>query len=347
MFALLLPMCRGLLVVTLVLSSTTTFAQPPTVSLPDDIHTGDTVVVSTLDGQSLRGRLESLSPAEITVLTRDGRRETLSAARVGRIVVKDPIRNGLIIGAGVGLAAGIAGAELVNTICENESGGCPSVFFILGGIGAAAGAAIGAGIDGVRQRVALDLTPALPSEYSPEVFASTGGGLFATRGRRQPSSPSIGGSWLIRHSSGLALELDATRGLIRMNRAVPCVNSDGSQSGSVQGACVASGEEGVSDTTTGAAKGMYFFSRSRIQPYVAAGVGLFGSTIHSPDIVVLRGRPPFVAQVLRRESGAALVVGTGLKIAVSRNFSVRPDITLYKSDRWTQVRLAVGVGYAW
>ena len=102
MFALHLPMCRGLLVLALVLSSTTAFAQPPTVSLPDDIHTGDTVVVSTLDGQSLRGRLASLSPAEITVLTRDGRRETLSAARVGRIVVKDPVRNGLIIGAGVG-----------------------------------------------------------------------------------------------------------------------------------------------------------------------------------------------------------------------------------------------------
>ena len=259
MFALHPPTGHGFLVLTLVLSSTTAFAQPPTVSLPDDIHIGDTVVISTLDGQSLQGRLASLSPAEITVLTRDGRRETLSAARVGRIVVKDPIRNGLIIGAGVGLAAGIAGAELVNTICENETGACPSVFFILGGIGAAAGAAIGAGIDGVRQRVALDLTPALPSEYSPEVFANMGGGLFATRGRRQPSSPSIGGSWLIRHSSGLALELDATRGLIRMNRAVPCVNSDGSRSGSVQGACVGSGEEGVSGTTTGAVKGIVLF----------------------------------------------------------------------------------------
>ena len=129
MFALHLPTGRGFLVLTLVLAGTTAFAQPPTVSLPDDIHTGDTVVVSTLEGQSLRGRLESLSPAEITVLTRDGRRETLSAARVGRIVVKDPIRNGLIIGAGVGLAAGIAGAELVNTICRKRDRRLPVSFF--------------------------------------------------------------------------------------------------------------------------------------------------------------------------------------------------------------------------
>ena len=165
MFALHPPTGRGFLVLTLVLSSTTAFAQPPTVSLPDDIHTGDTVVISTLDGQSLRGRLASLSPAEITVLTRDGRRETLSAARVGRIVVKDPIRNGLIIGAGVGLAAGIAGAELVNTICENETRRLPFSLFHSRRHRGCRRCGDRRGIDGVRQRVALDLTPALPSEY--------------------------------------------------------------------------------------------------------------------------------------------------------------------------------------
>jgi opacity protein-like surface antigen len=337
----------GFLGLAFILASGAASAQVPGGPLPNDIPAGEQVVVSTMDGHSLKGRVQTLSPSEITILTRDGRRETLSAPRVGRIVVKDPVRNGVLIGTGVGVAAGIAGAALVEAICENETGGCPSVFFILGGIGAGAGAALGAGIDGLNHRVALDLMPDVPSEYSPEVFATAGGGLFATRGRRQPSSPSVGGSWLIRHSSGLALELDVTRGLTRTNRAVACVKSDAPQSGSLQGACVASGEEGVSDTSTGAAKGMYYFSRSRIQPYVGAGVGLFASTIHSPEVTVLRGRPPFVAQVLRREVGAALVAGTGLKIAVSPNVSVRPDITLYKSERWTQVRFAVGAGYAW
>ena len=117
---------------------------------------GDTVEITQTDGRRVRGKVLDLSPGAVTlaraVADRQPVRETVPAPTIDRIVRVDSLLNGTLIGLGAGLGAGFAPGWAMAQYCENESGGgCASWFLItdlaIGGIGAA----IGAGIDGVKK----------------------------------------------------------------------------------------------------------------------------------------------------------------------------------------------------
>ena len=133
----------------------------PAQGLPGDampqvnVAPGEKIVLTTNDGDRVEGRLRTITPELLTLDLREGL-GMIEMRRVNRIVVKDSIRNGLLIGLAVGAAAGVAGGLVMNAICVNETGGCLEYTAMLGLGGAAGGAAIGAGLDGLQHRTAFE-----------------------------------------------------------------------------------------------------------------------------------------------------------------------------------------------
>ena len=335
----------GLILLGLLLSAAVASGQPgqpPLAFLQDEIRPGETLLITTSNGTRMTGRLRTLPAASLTIQTADGPR-TLPADQVQRIVVKDSIRNGLLIGLGTGAAVGATGGLLVNAICVNESGACPGTVLLLAGIGAAAGAGIGAGVDGLRHQTVLDFLPDVPHEFSPEIGLDLGVARSSMFGARLIGPPSLGAGWLIRHTSGFGLALDVTRTVGRATHSVSC--ADGREQASIAH-CVG-GDDGVVDTTIAAAKAQYYFTRSRVQPYVSGGAALYQDSMLVVNTVQpFPDRPPFARQSLGRHHGIALVAGGGMRVG-GRHASVRPDVTFYKSGAWTHVRASVGVAFGW
>ncbi len=179
------------------------------VQLSAPIPAGVRLVVTTIDGDRVSGRVRAVTADAITLDTPSGLR-AVPADRIARIIERDSIRNGLWIGAAIGAAAGLSFGMVVNMICESESGGCPGVVMVLTGIGAASGGAVGAGVDGVRQRTLFDRIPAVPGEFVPEVTANVGLARFTTWNMAPAGTPSAGASWSLRHTtSGWGVELQA------------------------------------------------------------------------------------------------------------------------------------------
>jgi len=336
----------GLILLGSLLSAAMAYGQPgqPTLAfVQDEVRPGETLLVTTSNGTRMTGRLR-MTAASLTIETADGPR-TLPADQVQRIVVKDSIRNGLLIGLGTGAAVGATGGLLVNAICVNEAGACPGAVLLLTGIGAAAGAGIGAGMDGLRHQTVLDLMPDVPHEFSPEIGLDLGVARSSMFGARLIGPPSLGAAWLIRHTSGFGLALDATRTVGRATHSVSC--ADGSRQQAPIAQCVGGGEEGVVDTTIAGAKAQYYFTRSRVQPYVSGGAALYqDSLLVVNNVQPFPNRPPFALQSLGRHHGIALVAGGGMRVG-GRHASVRPDVTFYKSGGWTHVRASVGVAFGW
>jgi hypothetical protein len=105
-------MTRPSILFVLLLLARTAAAQTAPPALPamdSEVRTGETLLVLTTAGVQVSGRLRSLTPDALALETRHGV-ETLPANRIGRIIKKDSIRNGLWIGLASGAAAGLTGA---------------------------------------------------------------------------------------------------------------------------------------------------------------------------------------------------------------------------------------------
>ena len=116
------------------------------------LRAGDRVTVTDAHGEDLEGRIIDLSPSTLA-LEITGNRRYLGAADVSSIRQRrrDPLRNGTLIGIGVGVIPGVLLSAMVHSYANNE-GGSPgravatSMIFSLG-----VGAALGAGVDAMIQ----------------------------------------------------------------------------------------------------------------------------------------------------------------------------------------------------
>ena len=171
---------------------------------------------------------------------------------------------------------------------------------------------------------------------------------FEVVGTATNGVPSAGASWSLHHStSGWGLELSAERSLGRSIRRFVCVDP------SIEGCGDA--REGVQDLTAVTAKGQYFFSGTRLRPYVGAGLVIYQSSAWRATLLhpyfgerdPSRVDEPFLANTLERRRGAGYVAGGGARIQLTPAVSVRPDISYYSGDAWKQVRGSVAVGFTW
>jgi hypothetical protein len=118
-------------------------AQPPATSidqLPARVRVGDDVWVTGEDGREVKGKLWNLTPSSVEVMSR-GRTTTFDAGSLRTMAARKPdsLRNGAIIGLGIGLGL----ASLAAFECKQYA----PCFVVGGAFYAGLGAAAGVGID--------------------------------------------------------------------------------------------------------------------------------------------------------------------------------------------------------
>jgi opacity protein-like surface antigen len=323
---------------------------PPAVdvsALAKKLTANDRLVVLDADGRRIDGRFAAITASELTLIGPTGRQNPIALPRISRIVREDSKKNGLLIGLAAGLGAGLVGGWMMNSVCENETGGCPEFFFILGSIGAASGAGIGAAADGMRKQVIYSARtapvdePAALGLFSPEVGANVGGGHATAFGAGMTMPVSIGASWSFRQKTGLGVRFDASQTLTESRHVVECVPDQ-------SGRCVGSGEEGVNKIFIGTAQIQYFFPvLGRVQPYIGGGAGVHNSNVERAFPVMLFGRAIAVDSAPVSSTHAAMVVSGGTRIALTKSLSIDPSILFIDARDLTGVRASLGVAYAW
>ena len=116
------------------------------------VKPGQLVSLTAANGEKATGRVESLTESAMALVVEGGHRQTIPSASLKRVVIKDSVKEGALIGLIAGALPGVLVGIGWKTYCENESASCPTAPLIFGGIFAAAGAGIGAGIDGLIHR---------------------------------------------------------------------------------------------------------------------------------------------------------------------------------------------------
>lgn len=81
--------------------------------IADNVHVGQQVLIVDDQGRRMEGRVEQASAEALRVSTRGGR-EDVALDRIVRIEKPDGLKNGALIGLGVGLGIGAVGATLMH-----------------------------------------------------------------------------------------------------------------------------------------------------------------------------------------------------------------------------------------
>ena len=120
-------------------------ANPEFKQLPQVLKTNDKIIVTSVDGTKAEGRLTEISTDRIVLRLEPGNDRSFSASQVARV---QRLKNGVLLGALIGLGASIPLAVGAEAYANNEggSGGAVALGFVAGGT------AIGIGIDALIVR---------------------------------------------------------------------------------------------------------------------------------------------------------------------------------------------------
>lgn len=192
--------------------------------------------------------------------------------------------------------------------------------------------------------------PVSASEISPEVFGTIGFGHLANCCRVFGDGPLVGGGaglWWRR----LGVEVDAQRMLGLSPRSLACAVQYGQE-------CLP-GEQGARSMALASVSALVTLAKTRVEPYVAGGVGVMWSTQTEPDLERLfsggPGRPPTAVNLQQRDvsdRGFAFNFGGGVRIPVTAAIAVRSEVRIYNAELLSAynmglVRVAAQVGYRW
>jgi hypothetical protein len=148
-----------LVVVGFLATDATASAQEPASSfdaLAGRIQVGQRLWVTDATGRDVRGRLERLSSAELVLRTSGLETFAVSDVRLVRARDRDSLKNGTLIGLGVG--AGMGTAWCIGAIADNSGDidarvECAEGFTVFPGLGALIGLAVDAVIPGPMRLV--------------------------------------------------------------------------------------------------------------------------------------------------------------------------------------------------
>jgi uncharacterized protein YcfJ len=129
--------------------------QPSTTSvlgLPIHVALGDTVVLTTIQGETAKGAVTEVTSTRIAV----GSANHFDMASVRQIEIRDPVSDGAAGGAAGGAVVGLLGAWFSGDACECSGNGYSPLVGLV--VGATVGAFIGAGIDRAVMRRAYRRT---------------------------------------------------------------------------------------------------------------------------------------------------------------------------------------------
>ena len=174
-----------------------------------------------------------------------------------------------------------------------------------------------------------------------EVFGSVAQGhLFRADDQTFGNGLNVAGGFGIRWSR-LGVEFDVNHQLGLTPRLARC------------GVATCSGEarEGVLSATIASGNLFYQFGEGPVRPYVIGGLGAFWSRSVS-SVQTVRGTTGTFSEFERSDTGLAISFGAGLRIAVGKSFSIRPDIRLYDGsvigrENLTLIRTSIGGAWQW
>lgn len=186
------------------------------------------------------------------------------------------------------------------------------------------------------------------STISPEVFGTVAFGHLANCCRTFGDGPLIGGGAGIRWRR-LGVEVDAQRMLGLSPKSLPCAIQYGQT-------CLP-GSQGARSATLASVSALVTLARTRVEPYVAGGVGVLWSRQTDPDLLFsgVPSHPSTSASLVQREvndRGFAISFGGGIPIPVTSAIAVRSEVRFYDATLLSAynmglVRVAVQVGYRW
>jgi len=184
-----------------------------------------------------------------------------------------------------------------------------------------------------------------------EVFASAGVGhvfRFEDRGFGTRSNAGAGVEVTIWRGLRAGAEVNRTFGL--SPRPVKCGGIYPAP-GQPAYPCTGSAREGVGAATAASFTAAYFFGEHRVQPYVLGGISVLRVREFTATSI-LRGDHIELQENSSNGTGAGIALGTGLRISVTRRFTIRPEFrfsdgTAMSGINMSQTRLAVGLGYTW
>jgi hypothetical protein len=116
------------------------------------VGAGDEITVTNRDGQTVKGRVLSLSPGTLSIAARNGDR-TFSDNDINTVSRRegDSLANGAKIGFGIGAGFGfLAGLALAGEVRDSAAFFIPVVAGLYGGLGAGIGVGFDAMIEGDR-----------------------------------------------------------------------------------------------------------------------------------------------------------------------------------------------------
>lgn len=124
--------------------------------LPSVIQPHNTLVVTDVGGQDVKGELRQLTTSTIEVFLPDNTTRTFNRANVQRIVLRDSVSDGAQKGSVIGAIPMLVTGLLINQGCLNEGGNCVGIILGLTGLGAGVGAGLGAAVDGAMHELVYD-----------------------------------------------------------------------------------------------------------------------------------------------------------------------------------------------
>jgi hypothetical protein len=115
--------------------------------------------------------------------------------------------------------------------------------------------------------------------------------------------------------------------------------------------CSGTARQGVLSATIASGNLFYQFGESPVRPYVIGGLGAFWSRSVS-SVLTIRGTNGTFSEFETSDTGLAISFGAGLRIAVGKSFSIRPDIRLYDGsllgrENLTLIRTSIGAAWQW
>jgi opacity protein-like surface antigen len=115
--------------------------------------------------------------------------------------------------------------------------------------------------------------------------------------------------------------------------------------------CIGSAQEGVRSATIASGNALYYFSDSRIQPYVTGGIGALRTRSVS-SILFARDNVGTFSEREEADTGLALNAGAGVRIVVNDVLAIRPEIRMYDSSvqsrqNLAMIRTSIGASVRW
>jgi opacity protein-like surface antigen len=194
-------------------------------------------------------------------------------------------------------------------------------------------------------RTAYRSSADFPAEFSSEAGFDVGGGIIAERGDRFRTPFSIGGSWRYMNFSGIGVEVETHRSFGEALRKTPCVVVN-TRSAEFANQCVGPVEEGFNNEVSTSGKLVYAFPGTRIRPYVTGGIAI-SRFEHRRPVFYVDANQLQVFDGVGVETGAQVLAGGGVRIALTDHVSIRPDVTFAFADDHSRIRASVGVAYRW